>query len=257
MIILNYLKISFKKIILYKKSFYLSLIGQFLVTFSAFIGVLFMLHRFEKINGYTLSEILLFFSITLFSFSIAEGVFKGFDRFPVLIKQGTLDSYLIRPQNLIIQVIANNLDLTKIGRVLQSLLMFIYCIFYSDVNWSVLKMFTLLLIIITSCLIFSCLYIIYAGICFFTLDKVEIFNLLTQGSREFGKYPIDVYGDFVLKFSTFFIPFALVQYYPYLYIIDHSDNIIFVTLPFISILFIIPTTIIWKLGLRNYQSSGS
>ena len=51
-----------------------------------------------------------------------------------------------------------------------------------------------------------------AGISFFTIEGLEFMNIFTDGSREFGKYPLSVYGKGVLKFMTYVIPFALVQY---------------------------------------------
>ncbi|MGL4009938.1 ABC-2 family transporter protein [Staphylococcus cohnii] len=233
------------------------MIGQIIVTLSALLGVFFILNRFKTINNYSLSEIVLYFAITLLSFTIAETLFKGFEDLHHLILNGELDVYLLKPQHMLLQIIENNLDPTKIGRILQSLAMFIYFMNVSNIDFTFFNCIMLISMILSGTVIFSCLYIIYGGLCFFTLNKIELFTILTQGSREFGKYPIDVYGEFVLKFSTYMVPYALAQYYPFLYLVGKSENTFYIIYPFISLLFVIPTAIIWNLGLSNYESSGS
>ena len=49
-------------------------------------------------------------------------------------------------------------------------------------------------------------------------------NVFTDGAREFGKYPIAVYGKKALLFTTFIIPYALIQYYPLMYLIGRETK---------------------------------
>ena len=56
----------------YKASFIMTAIGQFLVSFTAFLGVYFMFDMFNSVNGFEFSEILICFSITLMAFSLTE-----------------------------------------------------------------------------------------------------------------------------------------------------------------------------------------
>lgn len=97
----------------------------------------------------------------------------------------------------------------------------------------------------------------YAGISFFTIEGLEFMNIFTDGSREFGKYPLSVYGDGILKFFTYVIPIALFQYYPLLYLIGKSDNIGLIFLPLSGLVFMIPCYGFFKFGLRRYKSTGS
>jgi len=105
--------------------------------------------------------------------------------------------------------------------------------------------------------IFGCLFIIYASICFFTLEGLEFMNILTDGAREYGKYPLDVYGKGVLRFCTFIVPYALFQYYPFLFLTGRSDQELYMLLPIVGCLFLIPCYLLWRLGVRHYKSTGS
>ena len=101
------------------------------------------------------------------------------------------------------------------------------------------------------------LFIIYAALCFFTLDGLEFMNIFTDGAREYGKYPIGIYGRRMLLFTTFIIPYALVQYYPLLYVLGRRTEKIFIFLPLLACWFLLPALGLWKFGVRHYKSSGS
>ena len=98
---------------------------------------------------------------------------------------------------------------------------------------------------------------IYAALSFFTLEGLEFMNLFTDGAREYGKYPVGVYGKRMLQITTFVIPYALVQYYPLLYLLDRTGNPIYIFLPLAALWFLIPCYALWRFGVRKYQSSGS
>ena len=82
-------------------------------------------------------------------------------------------------------------------------------------------------------------------------------NIFTDGGRDLAQYPLDIYKEWVKKFFTFIIPLALVNYYPLLYIIGRTDNKFYIVAPLLSILFIIPCYIVWRVGLKKYKSTGS
>ncbi len=256
-IYLHYLSITIRCMMQYKTSFFLTLIGQFLVSFSAFLGIFFMFQRFSKVKGFTYHEVLLCFSIVLLEFSLAEMFARGFDSFSGIVKTGEFDRILVRPQNEIIQVLGSRFELTRIGKIFQAILIFIYGILKSEVAWNLTKVMTVIFMLIGGTAVFSALFLIYASLCFFTLDGLEFINVFTDGGNEFGRYPISIYGKKVLLFSTFFIPYALIQYYPLLYILGRREGILYPILPLLACWFLLPAFLLWKFGIKHYQSSGS
>ena len=63
-------------------------------------------------------------------------------------------------------------------------------------------MLTVIFMLIGGAAVFSGLFMVYAALCFFTLDGLEFMNVLTDGAREYGKYPIGIYGKRMLQFCT-------------------------------------------------------
>ena len=253
----HYLSVHIRCVMQYKLSFLLTVIGQFLTAFGLFLTVYYILERFHEVDGFTFSEVLIAFSVMLMSFSIAEMFVRVFDTFASTIANGEFDRILVRPRNEIFQVLASKIEFTRIGRLVQAVVMLCYALLNSPVEWNVSKGITLLLMIAGGVAVFSGLFILYAAICFFTLEGLEFMNIFTDGAREHGKYPISIYGKWVLRFCTYVIPYALFQYYPLLYLFDRAEYVWYRFLPLAAMLFLIPCLLFWRFGLRHYKSTGS
>lgn len=253
----RYFMIHLKSQMQHKSSFFMLVLGQFLATFTAFLGMFFMMTRFYQVDGFTLNEVLVSFAIISLAFALAEMFARGFDSFAILISNGEFDRMLTRPQSLILQILGSRIELSRVGRLIQALLIFTYVLSTSSIQWTGLKILTLCLMLIGGIVVFSSLFLLYASLCFFTLEGLEFINIFTDGGREFGQYPFGIYGEAVLKFLTFIVPLALVQYYPLLFILGRSQNIFFVFVPLLACLFVLPCYAMWRFGLKHYQSTGS
>ncbi len=253
----NYISVLLKSAMEYKTSFFLSVIGQALITVNAIAGVYFLFARFHSVKGFTFNEIIFCCSIVLMSFSIAESFARGFDSFSSLIVNGDFDRMLVRPRSLILQVLGSKFEFGRIGRVLQGVLLLMYGVIYGNIHWTIGKAVTLFLMLTGGVAVFSGLFLIYASLCFFTIEGLEFINIFTDGARTFGVYPISIYGKNMLKICTFIIPYSLFQYYPLLYLFDKTSNSVFIFSPVASILFLIPCYALWRFGVSKYKSTGS
>lgn len=254
---LKYFSIQLKSVMQYKVSFFLTTIGQCLATFFSFLSMYFLFTRFGNIKNYSFNEVLLCFSTIFMSFSLAECFGRGFDNFSSIISDGGFDRILTRPRNEVLQVLGTKIELTRIGKLIQASIIFIYSIKTCGVHFSPDKILTLILMITGGTFLFFGLFMISAVICFFTIESLEVINIFTDGGRELAQYPLDIYKTSVLKFFTFIIPLAFVNYYPLLYIIGRNHNIFYMLSPLIACLFVIPSYILWRFGVRHYTGTGS
>lgn len=257
MLYLKFLMIHIKSIMQYKLSFLLLVFGQFLTSFSVFLGVYFMFQRFHRVKDYSYSDILLCYSIVMMGYTLAEIILRGFDLFSQTIANGEFDRILLRPRNEIFLVLAGKIELARVGRLIQAVIILIYGVNTATISWTVDKIMLLIFMIMGGSIVFGCLFVLFASLCFFTLEGLEFMNILTDGAREHGKYPINIYGKKILRFCTFVIPYTLFQYYPFLYLIGRIQNKLYLLLPFATVLFIIPTYLLWRFGVKHYKSTGS
>ena len=253
----KFLSMHIKSRMAYKRSFFFSVVGRFLTSFTTFLSIVFLFDRFNAVKGYTLGECLLTSGVTLMSFALAEMFFRGFDSMQHIIKDASFDRLLLRPRSLIFQVMCQMVELGRIGIIIQSAIMLGIGIHASEIAWTTDRIFVLVLMIPCGTLLFSSLFLLHAAICFFTLEGIEFVNILTYGAREFGSYPFDVYGGALLKICTYIIPYALCQYYPLIYLMGRTDNILYGLVSILAPLFFIPCYLIWRLGVRKYKSAGS
>lgn len=241
----------------YKVSFFLTSLGQFLVSFTALLGIWFMFDRFHAVDGFAFEQTLLCFAVVLMAFSLAEMLGRGFDQFPSMLGNGELDRILVRPRGVIFQVLASKVEFTRLGRMVQALVVLGYALPTSQVSWSWDKVVTLVLMIAGGAVIFFGLFLAYAAFAFFTIEGLEVMNIVTDGGREFGRYPFSIYGKPVLVFLTFVIPLALFQYYPLLYLLGQRHDIGSRLAPVVGLVFVLPCYGLFRFGLRHYRSTGS
>lgn len=253
----KYFLMHIKSQMQYKTSFLFSAIGQFLIAFSTFLSINFLFMRFNSVGDFTYEEVLIGFAVIMMAFSLSELIGRGFDRFPVMLGNGSFDRALVRPRNVIFQVLASQVEFSRLGRLLQAVAILIYAIPRSGIDWTWDRIMTLILMIVCGLFLFFGLFVIYAAISFFTVEGLEFMNILTDGAREHGRLPFGVYGDGVLKFLTYVVPLALVQYYPLLYLIGREDNIFYAFSPLLALLFLLPCYGLFRLGMRHYKSTGS
>jgi len=250
-------KNNIKSQIEYKASFIMNSISQFFVFFTYYFIIIALFDRFNNIKGYNVFEVLLCFSIIHFGFAVTETFFRGIDKFEDLIIDGSLDRFLVRPQGILFQVMCSKIDFIKVFRILQSLIVMAIALIKLDIVWNISKVITLILMMIASVLIFFGLFVLTASYCFITIQGLEVRNLFTDGGKNLAQYPISIYRKGVVFFFTFIIPYGFINYYPLLYFIDKSDNILYMFSPLLVLIFLIPCLLSFKIGMKHYNSAGS
>jgi len=251
------LKQNFKKELEYKASCILNFIGQIFVYFTYYFIIIALFEKFNNIKGFTLYEVLLCFSIINFGYSINETFFRGIDRFEDLIINGMLDRLLLRPQNILFQVMCQEMDFSKISRVLQSLFILVLSLLKLKIVWNIKKIILLILMLISSILIFYSIFVLMASYCFITIQGLEVKNLFTNGGKHVAQYPIGIFNKSFIFIFTFIIPYAFVNYYPLLYFLDKNNNMLYYLSPLLIFIYVIPCIYLFNLGLKKYNSVGS
>ncbi|MBQ2278880.1 MAG: ABC-2 family transporter protein, partial [Clostridia bacterium] len=179
----RYFMIQLRSQMQYKVSFFFTLLGQLLTSFSAFLGIFFLMKRFHAVEGFTMNEVMLCFAAVLMAFSTAECFARGFDRFAPMLGNGEFDRIMVRPRSVILQVLGSKIEFTRLGRFFQALVMFCVIIPTCGVVWTWDKILTLVLMILGGTVVFTGLFIIYASVCFFTTEGLEFMNIFTDGGR--------------------------------------------------------------------------
>lgn len=253
----RYIAMNLKSQMQYRMSFLLTITGQFITAFTSFFGLSFLFSRVQAMEAFTYGQVLLCFSVVMMSFSLGELVGGGLASFPAMLGNGRFDRALVSPRSVILQVVMPNMDFTRLGLLIQAVLVLCIAMPASGVVWSGNKILVLCLMIVCGSALFFGLFLLKAACSFFTVESLDFMNIFTYGARQFGRYPFSVYGSGVLRFLTYVIPLALVQYYPLLYLLDRRHGLPFMLLPVVSLLFLAPCWGLFRFGMSRYKSTGS
>ena len=199
---LNYLSLHLKISLEYKSSFIMTIISQTLAMFVELFTVYSLFLKFKLLDIYNSYELLLGFSTLWLGFSLVELFGRGFDHFSRIIINGNFDILLIRPANIFIQICGTDICYEKIGRVIISLLIFIYSSIKVISHFTFYKLLLLILMVLGCVVVIFSIFIIGATICFVTIQGLEAVNIITNGTRQVCQYPMGIYKKAV-KFLNF------------------------------------------------------
>ncbi len=238
--------------------------STFLGTFAEFGAIAIFYFNFPAIGGWKLGEVAVLYGMSAISFSLAELMVSGFDDFPMVIRKGDFDKVLIRPLDTFFQVLASKITLRRFGRLSQGVLALVLAVTVTDlpVVWTLSHWLLTLFFAFGGSLFFSALFVIGATYCFWTVDSLEVMNILTYGGTEMTSYPMHIYQGWLQRFFTFIVPMAFVNYYPALWLLDKPDPmglprwVAWLSLPICGALFA-GSVGFWHFGVRHYTSTGS
>ena len=181
--------------------------------------------RFGTIQGWTLAEVAFLYGLAELSYGLMDLVFDGFDpqRFGLYIRKGGLDQLLLRPVNIFIQVLGGGLAWRRGGKVIIGIGILAYSFQEASITWTVTKIIYLPFIIMGLILFFGGLYVIGATITFWTIESIEMVNVLTYGGVYTISHPMHIYPDWLRRFFTYILPAAFLNYYPALYYFGKPD----------------------------------
>ena len=254
---LKFFSIQVETLLEYKKSFIFSITGQIISSFFSILSIYFLFRKFGNIEGFTFNNVLICFIVSYVGFSFAECFFRGFDQFDKMISNGEFDRILTRPRGLVFQVLASKIEFEKLGKLIAAFVALAVLFCTNSELLRIDKIVTIIFMILGTIIIYASLFIMNGGICFFTTQSLEIMNIFTDGARDLTQYPLSIFHKYVRNFFTYIMPLAFVNYFPLLYVIDKVQNKIYMISPIVSILFIIPCYIVWKVGVKKYKSTGS
>jgi ABC-2 type transport system permease protein len=246
----------------YRASFLMMLVVTTLGLMTEFIAVLLLFNRFEVLAGWDVGEVALLYGLTSMAFGICEMVGAGFDVFPNTIRRGEFDQVLVRPAGVFVQVMAADFQLRRLGRIFQGATAFGLGVYWTSVDWSLVKVLYLMLVLGSGAVLFTALLVLGATLCFWTVQSIELINIFTYGGTEMTSYPLPIYHLLMQRFFTYIVPLAFVSYYPAVYLLNRPELATtpgwFPFMPPVAALGLaVVSRVAWGFGVRHYRSTGS
>ncbi|MCX4823379.1 ABC transporter permease [Streptomyces sp. NBC_01142] len=246
----------------YRASFVMTALGNFVATGFDFIAIILMFQHVNALGGYSLAEIAFLYGATGASFGLADLVMGSMNRLGRRVRDGTLDTLLVRPVPVLAQVAADRFALRRLGRITQGMLVFGYGVLVLNIDWTLLRVLMVPMMVLSGAAIFSALYVAGAAFQFWAQDASEVQNSFTYGGNTLLQYPPTLFAKDLVRGVTFVVPLAFINWLPALYVLgrpyplDVPQWLAFLP-PVVAAVCCWLASLAWRAGLRSYRSTGS
>ncbi|MEN8650187.1 ABC transporter permease [Streptomyces sp. 21So2-11] len=246
----------------YRASFAMTALGNFLANGLDFVGILLMFSHVDTLGGYTLPEVAFLYGTSATAFGLADLVVGTVNRLGSRVRDGTLDTLLVRPVPVLAQIAADRFALRRLGRITQGLLVLGYAVTVLDIAWTPLKVLVLPMMILSGAAIFAAVFVAGAAFQFWAQDASEVQNSFTYGGTTLLQYPPSLFAKDLVRGVTFILPLAFVNWLPALYVLDRDyplDLPVWLAFasPLVAVVCCALAGVAWRAGLRSYRSTGS
>lgn len=246
----------------YRASFVMTTFGNFGATALDFVAILLMFSQVDALGGYTLPEIAFLYGVAGIAFGLADLAIGSMDRLGRRVRDGTLDTLLVRPAPVLAQVAADRFALRRLGRITQGLLVFGYAVAALDIAWTPLKVLMVPFMMLSGGAIFAAVFVAGGAFQFVAQDASEVQNSFTYGGQTLLQYPPTVFAADLVRGVTFVVLIAFVNWLPALYVLGRPYPLdlptwVAFTPPLVAAACCALAGLAWRAGLRSYRSTGS
>lgn len=265
---MNQLRLYYKSAVMllrcqfqYRTSFWLQTLAQLVMMAGELLAVVLVMNRFSALGQWSGGDIMVFFGVMTTSFYMVECLFRGVTNFQPLVQSGALDGMLLRPRNVLFQVICSQVDPRRLGAIAVGAAALVMGSVQAGIIWTADKVVCLLLSLAGSCALILGLFLIEATLSVWSVKSLEFINILTYGGRSACQYPADIYPAPLRILFMVVAPFALTMHLPVAYILDKPMLGIAPQWAFVSPLagaaFFLMMIAVFSRALRHYRSTGS
>ncbi|RSS70301.1 ABC transporter permease [Streptomyces sp. WAC06614] len=246
----------------YRASFALMLVGNMAITGLDFAGIYLMFRHVDVLGGFTLPEVALLYGLCSTSFGLTDLLMGNTDRLGARVRDGSLDTMLVRPVPVLAQVAADRFALRRLGRVVQGLVVLGWALTALDLEWTPARVLLVPVTVLAGTAIFSAVMVAGAAFQFVAGDAAEVQNSFTYGGNTMLQYPPTVFARDLLRAVTFVLPLAFVNWVPALHLLGRPDPLglpgwAAYASPLVAFAVFVPASLAWRAGVRSYRSTGS
>jgi ABC-2 type transport system permease protein len=238
-------------------------IGQFLGTGIEILAVWALFDRFGAVHGWQFGEVAVFYGLTHVMFSIADVMTRGFEVLGTdFLRTGDFDRVLLRPRTATLQLMAHEVRISRIGRFAQGFIVLVMGAQLAGVDWNFATVALALWAVAGGVALFFGLMVLQGAISFWTIESLEVANVVTYGGVQAAQFPLSLYERWLRTLLTFMVPLACVAYFPITVLLGKADPLgtpawFGVVAPVAGFVFLGISFIAWRFGVRHYTSTGS
>ena len=224
------------------------------------IGVL--VTQFTSLKDWTLWEVVFLYSLWILGYSVYGLFFSHTEALENYLIEGSFDQFLLRPASPLIQLLGREFQFNEIANVLIGLTGISLSYSQLDLHWDGWMWGFFIAAVVSGGIIVLAINLLIACTGFWTGRSRGTAIIVNQFYGLVHQYPVDIFGNAFRVIVTGLIPVAFMNYYPALVLLDKvnyasSGWILGYMSPLVALLLVGIVSVVWRLGLARYSSSGS
>lgn len=177
------------------------------------------------------------------------------------IIQGEFDRVLLRPYPTFLQICFDRIAIEDLSGAILGLSLVLIAGSSAGMRLDALGILLLAVMILSAFAIIVAVFMAFAATGFFIEDRVgmmpPVYNLM-----EFGKWPVTIYPNAIKLLITVAIPFGFTAFYPaslFLPTGQADPNLVMIAwcTPLVAVIAMTLAILLWRLGVRHYESVGN
>lgn len=252
------IRLRFQKIMMFRLSFF----GPFFVDGSLFAIQLLVFQavyaNVERVGNWNHGEMILYIgSFSLLNAASMVVCFFGLNSIPYKIKTGNMDLYLTKPVSPLLRLAFEQVNPGSVPLILMSLCIIAYGAFTAGLSIGMAQVFAYIFWLFAMGILYFEMEVIIRALTFFFVTDARLSQLEEAGIDLCMKLPgIAFYGIYKIIFYVL-LPYGIMATLPVQSLIGEMDMRLACFGLLILAIFSLFTAILWKTGIRHYDSASS
>ncbi|HEX6684281.1 MAG TPA: ABC-2 family transporter protein [Candidatus Limnocylindrales bacterium] len=208
------------------------------------------------LNGWTYAESILLMGMWGMIGGLVPLFFEGMWGLAWRINQGELDYPLVRPLPVPAQVFSSAVGLHGFGDLIGGGAMLGWALFHIDVEWTPLTVLIGLVLFASAIAIHVSIVTITNAASFWIPGPHPFFAVTVHTFEDMIKYPLTIYGIGMRAVYTVVVPFAFVTFFPVSWLLGRDAGWVGLLTPLVAVYCVWMARLVFRAGLRRYESSG-
>lgn len=218
--------------------------------------------QFGSIGGYGYGEIIFLYGLGLISHGLMVVFFIQTWNIDRMILRGGFDRMLLRPMSVVFQFCTDYFNFIGLIDLIPGVVIFIYGCNVVGFTWSLFNILKLALVLAGAVMIRASFYLLIGCISFWAKGSRALVGAGELFLQRTTMYPMSVYPMIFQFVFTFIIPVGFIAFYPAAEFLQKNGSVAFhlgfaLLTPIAGLLMSSFTILLFKIGLRRYESAGS
>lgn len=218
--------------------------------------------QFGSLGGYNYGELIFLYGLGLISQALMVVFFIQTWNIDRMVINGDLDRMLLRPVNIIFQFCTNYINFIGFIDLIPGSVIFIYGCKVIGFQWTISNVLKLIGVIFGAVIIRASFFTLLGSISFWAKGSRALVKTGEIILQKTSMYPISMYPVLFQMIFTFIIPLGFISFYPSADFLGKRSGFTFslgfaVLTPIVGLAMGALSMLIFKIGIRRYESSGT